>query len=412
MTELYPVIRNGRAELLQGGAAEAVVHYDLDHRLLRAIFWLDKERGADVTKFLERDGTLRIGDIRIPYRLWVLAAPYVHAYTLTKLEDHVDRLVKLVGKELRGRRVALGYSGGKDSTAALLVLLALAEKLGLKLDVLYIHIPYIESPRNVKFVEEVAKRLSIDIEIIEAPRRKFRSYLLWRGLPRRGDRWCTFFKVKPMREYKKRHRGALEVVADRIMEAPKRLEKLAAPASRHEYLSGRKFRPTYLMTLLDVVKLTREADLVHPAYFDGLPRVACTLCPFKSLHEFTVIEELEDPGFIETVLKKEHRKWYSDIPYEVFAEHHLWRYPRKEAILVYRAKQVLEKMLERGEVEEVKAREVNENYRSLWVESLPEAPILNPPDVAARVLSARIVKPVPPRTTDKVTRQDETEAQQ
>ncbi len=393
MTELYPVVRGGRVERLQGGAAEATVWYGPGHEEPRALFWVEPGRAVDVTRFLDARGDLVVGDVRLPYRLWVLSVPYVHGYTFQSLEEHVDRLARLVGRELRGRRVVLGYSGGKDSTAALLVLLALQERIGFRLDVMYIHIPFIESPRNVRFVEWVARRLSIDIEIVEAPRKKFRSYLLWRGLPRRGDRWCTFFKVKPMREYKKRHRGALEVVADRIMEAPKRLEKLAAPASRHEYLSGRKFRPTYLMTLLDVVRVVREAGLVHPAYLDGLPRVACTLCPFKSLHEFTVLEELEDPGLIETVLRKEHRKWYQEIPFEDFVEHHLWRYPRREAILVYRVKRMLGDMAERGELEVVEAGVVNEGYRSIWVEELPDAPLLNPPDVAAAVLSRRIVYP-------------------
>ncbi len=393
MTELYPVVREGRVERLQGGAAEATVWYTPSHGSPRALFWLEPGRAVDVTRFLDERGDLVVGDVKLPYRLWVLSVPYVHGYTFRELEDHVDRLAGLVGRELRGKRVVLGYSGGKDSTAALLVLLALQERIGFRLDVMYIHIPFIESPRNVRFVESVARRLGIDIEIVEAPRKKFRSYLLWRGLPRRGDRWCTFFKVKPMREYKKRHRGALEVVADRIMEAPKRLEKLAAPASRHEYLSGRKFRPTYLMTLLDVVRVVREAGLVHPAYLEGLPRVACTLCPFKSLHEFTVIEELEDPGLIETVLRKEHRKWYQEIPFEDFVEHHLWRYPRREALLVYRAKKLLAEMVEKDGLEVVEARVVNEGYRSVWVEELPEAPLLNPPDVAATVLSRRIVYP-------------------
>ena len=393
MTELYPVVKDGRVERLQGGAAEATVWYTLGHETLRALFWLEPETGVDVTRLLDERGDLHVGELRLPYRLWTLSVPYIHGYTFERLEEHVERLARLVGRELRGRRVVLGYSGGKDSTAALLVLLALQERVSFKLDVMYIHIPFIESPRNVRFVEEVARKLGVDIEIVEAPRKKFRSYLLWRGLPRRGDRWCTFFKVKPMREYKKRHRGALEVVADRLTEAPKRLEKLAAPASRHEYLSGRKFRPTYLMTLLDVVRVVREAGLVHPAYLDGLPRVACTLCPFKSLHEFTVEEELEDPGLIETVLRKEHRKWYQEIPYEDFVRHHLWRYPRREALQVYQAKRVLEKLVEKGELETVDAREVNAGYRSLWVEPLPEAPLLNPPDVAAQALSKRIVYP-------------------
>ena len=401
MTELYPVVdAEGRLVRLQGGSAEATVYYRYDpergeYRVERIIFWLDVDRGVDVTRLVDKRGFLRVGEVSLPVRLWLLAAPYVHAYTFHTLDEHVERIVRAVGREVRGRRVVLGYSGGKDSTAALLVLMRLAERLGIRLDVMYIHMPFIESPRNVRFVEWVSRRLGVDIEVVEAPRRGMKSYLLWRGLPRRGDRWCTFFKVKPMREYRKRYRSALEVVADRIMEAPKRLEKLAAPAARHEYLSGRKLRPTYLMTILDVVRVVREAGLVHPAYLDGLPRVACTLCPFKALHEFRIFEELEDPGFIEAVLRKEHRKWYSEIPWEDFVKHHLWRYPRREALQVYRAKEVLGEMLERGELEEVDAREVEEGYRSLWVNPLPEAPVLNPPDVAARVLSVRLVKPIP-----------------
>ena len=397
MTELYPVVRGGRVEALQGGAAEATVIYHPETLEPRVYIWLDKSRGVDATRFLDERGNLHIGGYAVPVRLWLISAPYIHAYTVRDADEQAERLARLVGRELRGKRVVLGFSGGKDSLAALLVLLRLQERIPFKLDVMYIHVPYLESPRNIKFVEEVSRRLGVDIEVVEPPRKKMRSYLLWRGLPRRGDRWCTFFKVKPMREYKKRHRGALEVVADRLTEAPKRLEKLAGPASRHEYISGRKFRPTYLLTLLDVVRIVRQSGLIHPAYFDGLPRVACTLCPFKALHEFSVVEELEDPGFIEAVLKKEHRKWYQEIPYEDFVEHHLWRYPRREALLVYRVKKQLEKLAEEEGLGGLGAGEAAANYRSVWVEPLPEAPRLNPPDVAARALSQRVLYPRAPR---------------
>ncbi len=393
MTELYPVVRGGRVEALQGGAAEATVLYDPETLEPRVYFWLSPRRAVEVTRFLDERGNLRVGEVTLPVRLWLVSAPYIHAYTVEDAEEQAERLARLVGRDLRGRRVVLGFSGGKDSLAALLVLLRLRERIPFRLDVMYIHVPYLESPRNTRFVEEVSRRLGVDIEIVEPPRKKMRSYLLWRGLPRRGDRWCTFFKVKPMREYKKRHRGALEVVADRLTEAPKRLEKLAAPASRHEYISGRKFRPTYLLTLLDVVRIVRRAGLIHPAYLDGLPRVACTLCPFKALHEFTVVEELEDPGFIEAVLRKEHRKWYQEIPFEDFVEQRLWRYPRREALQVYRAKKLLEELAEREGLPEMSAEEAAANYRSVWVEPLPEAPRLNPPDVAAKALSQRIIYP-------------------
>ncbi len=372
MTEYYPVIEDGRlvGVIATGGNALLLQRRDKHYYM-----WLTPSRAIEVTSLLVH-GRLPVENDRIPIASWVYGPPYVHARTVTDLSEYARWLARRVGSQVRGRQVVVGVSGGKDSVAALLVLLELREYVEFRLRPMYIHIPLLDTERTLDFIDKVSSRLGIEIEVVEAPRRHLKSMLKWKGLPRRGLRWCTYYKVKPMRLVRKEDRRSLEVVADRAYEAPKRLRKLVHAARAQAVLVGRKFRPTYTMTLPDVVEIVRRTGLVHPDYLEGMPRVACSMCPYKSLYEFRSLNELEDPGFIEEVLRKEWKKWYSEIEWEKFLEMHLWRFPRRQALAVYRARLLLEE--KRGELGEVRRESVVEVYRRVWEEGIPAPRASNP----------------------------------
>ena len=328
----------------------------------RVYMWLDKHTGVDVTSYVFGD-VLRVRDAQVDLKKWLEKMPVVLGYTLEGLESYVKLLAEAVRDKLGGKRVVLSYSGGKDSSAALVILDKLMEYLSFKLHVVYVHMPFLEPLDNVKFVESVSRKLGLDIEVLSPPKKLVAEKLLEEGLPYRRARWCTYLKVRKVREARKSLRADFEAYGDRLIEAKKRLRRLIKPALSKAFLSGKKFRPTFMLTLLDVVELCKQYGLVHPDYLKGLPRVSCSLCPYKALHEFSITPGVEDPGFIEEVLRRSYAKWYEGkVDYDKFLEQELWRYTPTVAKMFCRAKEKLKEV--EGEV--VEAAKIHELYSSIW----------------------------------------------
>ncbi len=387
MTELYPLVRGGRLAGVLGTGGDATKL--CSNRSCRYFLWMTPGEAWEVTGVMSRRGVVELegegGRGFAPVASWVASPPYVHARSFNDLEEYVEYLHRLVGRELRGRRVLLGFSGGKDSVAALLVLLRLQELAGFRLHVLYVHIPFLEPEENIAFVESIGRRLSVEVEIVEAPRREMKTLLKWKGMPRRGYRFCTVYKAKPMRRLRKEDPGLIEVIGDRLTESPKRFRRLSKAAAARAVLVGRKFRPTYLFTLYDVVTLVRRHGLIHPDYMRGLPRVACSLCPFRALYEFLADETgLEESELIQQVYRKMWSKWYSWVSYDLFQEQRLWRFSALAAKPLIYLKQLLARRL-RSPAGAVAARSVADAYRRVWVEDLPPAPVLRSPWLAGEL---------------------------
>ena len=188
------------------------------------------------------------------------------------------------------------------------------------------------------------------------------------------------------RRIRKEDRRAVEVVADRLTESPKRLLRLSRAAAHEAILVGRVFRPTYMFTLLDVVSIVRKSGLIHPDYLEGIPRVACHICPFKALHEYRVLPSLEDPGLIEEAMKRTWARWYYWAPYEDFRAQHLWRFDAATARAVYRARRRLLGNGLPGLL--LTASAVEEGYKSIWTNPLPKTPIVDPWEAARTALRA------------------------
>jgi len=352
----------------------------------RVYMWLDKHAGVDVTSYVFGD-VLRVRDAQIDLKKWLEKMPVVLGYTLEGLESYVKLLAEAVRDKLGGKRVVLSYSGGKDSSAALVILDKLMEYLPFKLHVVYVHMPFLEPLDNVKFVESVSRKLGLDIEVLSPPKKLVAEKLLEEGLPYRRARWCTYLKVRKVREARKSLRADFEAYGDRLIEAKKRLRRLIKPALSKAFLSGKKFRPTFMLTLLDVVELCKQYGLVHPDYLQGLPRVSCSLCPYKALHEFSITPSVEDPGFIEEVLRRSYAKWYEGkVDYDKFLEQELWRYTPTVAKMFCRAKERLKEV--EGEV--VEAAKIHELYSSIWRSAPRGIPKLSLEDVI-QVAKASIV---------------------
>ncbi len=376
--EPYPIV--SREGFLMGFICSSTEFTEISwvSGLTRLYMWLSPHSGVDVTSLVE-NGILRRGGVEVQVDKWLEKMPITYGYTINDLDSYVDWLSSIIKSSVEGKKVILSYSGGKDSTSALIVLLKLMERISFKLHVAYIHMPYLESPENIKFIDQVSRRLNIEIEVVEPPRRIVLKRLMRDGLPYRRARWCTYLKVRMIRELEKRYDTDFEVYGDRVVEAGKRLKRLAKLASKRAFVIGGKFRPTFTLTLLDVVKLCRSHGIVHPDYLRGLPRVSCSYCPYKSLHEFSAISQVEDPGLIDEILKREYEKWYKDkIEFDDFINEALWRYAPAIARMFHRARSDLKGLV----LNSIDSSDVHEMLSSLWINSLPRAPTLSLDDVA------------------------------
>ncbi len=392
--ERYPVLGGGgEVRGFQVSSVEFSVLYSSDQREKRSYMWITSEYGVPVDEYID-NGVLRVGGVSIEYARLVEDIPWPLVYVTPSLEDYIGWVAGLYGAELRGKTVMVNFSGGKDSTAVLAVVAGLQERLeGLKAYAVYSHVSFLEPPRNIDFAVKAAERLGVDIEVVEADRELMKKRLLEEGLPYRGRRWCTYMKLRPIKMLKKQRRPHIIADGDRMTEAFKRFMRLYQMSPRKPRLySGGRLRPIYIWTLLDIVQNVRALGLVHPDYYEGLPRVACMMCPYKALHEFSEkqLELLEDPGLIEEAIKTSYRRWYpaDKIPWEDFRSQHLWRHHPVVALKMYRAKRLL---TSREPSEEIRAETVEAMYRSLWTNPMPRAPHVNPDD-AVRELSATVLE--------------------
>ncbi len=381
--ERYPVL-SANGEILgftvSGGDFTAL--YD-SRGVRRAVYmWTSTRTGVRVDD-LVRDGFLVLegrsgGRLVIDVERYLEDIPWPLAYfSRGGVEGYAEWLDREIGGRVEGRSVLVNFSGGKDSTAVLALLSRLAEKRGADVTAVYSHVPFIEPKRNIVFAERAAKRLGADIVLVEAERRVFEKRLREDGLPYRGWRWCTYMKLKPVKQTRKELKPDYTADGDRMAEAFKRYKRLVSMSPKKpRVLSGTRIKPIYILTLVDVVRIVRQVDLVHPDYYLGFPRVACHYCPYIVPHELELVrvDELEDPGLLEEALRATHRRDYSEIPWEDFYSRALWRHhPRPARIILEAAKR-----LEREERETIDAATVNERFKTLWVNPLPVLPEAEP----------------------------------
>uniref|UniRef100_A0A7J3X587 Phosphoadenosine phosphosulfate reductase n=1 Tax=Thermofilum pendens TaxID=2269 RepID=A0A7J3X587_THEPE len=284
--------------------------------------------------------------------------------SLVDPEERVARAAAAVGERLRGRHVLVDFSGGKDSTLNLLLVSLLSERVGFRVTPVYVHVPYLEPPSSVDHAERIAAKLGYHLEVVEASRSQMLFYLSREGLPRRGSRWCTSLKMRALREARRRLSPDYEARAERLAESGKRMERLSLAFSRSVYIAGKTLNLVYDLPALAVAQILREHDLVHPHYLDGLPRVSCSLCPYRSLYELTLSRAypLEDEGLVEHAAYMQFRRLYSTVSHwEEFWSYALWRFPPSAA------KWRLEEREATGTDEALALEEARSMFKSMWV---------------------------------------------
>ena len=341
----------------------------------KTFFWLEPNVAYSVTQFLDDNYWIHFDSDSLYLLNYLDLTPSLFGYVAYDIDEYVNIIKSRVKDRIKGCKVLFSYSGGKDSNASLVILSKLQELISFKLYVAYVHVPILDSEKNIDIAEKLVRKLGLDLIVLEADKKLIKKRISDEGLPHRGHRWCTYQKIKPIRKFKREYNIDYEVINDRAFETFKRLISLVQYANQRIFISGRKFRPIFPLTFLDIVKINRDFGLVHPSYTFGNTRVSCTLCPYRSFVEVNhnEVKSLSEYNFICQVLEYEYQKWYSDLlSYKDFAKFAMWRYGRYQSEQIVRFRKFLHKR--KDNLEKITYNEVVEYLRSPWVYPLPQAP--------------------------------------
>ncbi|ASJ14979.1 phosphoadenosine phosphosulfate reductase domain-containing protein [Thermococcus radiotolerans] len=191
-------------------------------------------------------------------------------------------------RRFEGHDIVVPWSGGKDSTAALL----LASEVFDDVTAVYVRMEY-EMPGTDEYVEEIARRLGVDVIRIDVPMPLDRY-----GVPTHSNRWCTRLKVEALYRAASEFEKPLLLVGDRDGESARRRLKPPVLERRNDVL-GRflEVMPVKFWSglMVQLFLLMRGIEL-HPLYYEGFYRLGCTVCPSLSDWEVRLLRKREKEG--------------------------------------------------------------------------------------------------------------------
>lgn len=197
--------------------------------------------------------------------------------------------------------IVVSSSAGKDSQAMLDYVVELAEAAGVVDRVVVVHcdLGRVEWPGTRELAEQQAARYGVRFAVVRRERGDLLDQVEARGLwPSPKQRYCTSDQKRgPIHrlytELAARYRQIfanrsriLSCQGMRAEESPARAKR--APCGQDERASnGRRlvdnWLPIHSWTVNEVwsrIKAGRTADLIHPAYGLGMPRLSCCFCIF------------------------------------------------------------------------------------------------------------------------------------
>ncbi len=222
----------------------------------------------------------------------------------TSLKIHESICMKIL-REVVERydpdRIIVPWSGGKDSTAVLLLTLRTFKKdyvvpifvdTGLELDLNYIYVKYVSKLLNIDTIVEYA---GID-KAIES-----------RELPTHENRWCTKMKINALyRAISKVSDKPLIVVGDRDNESLLRLKRPFI-RTHGKYMQVAPIK--YWSSIMVQLYLLMNRVPLNPLYMIGFYRIGCYICPAYRVWELNIaqryFEELCESVSFESLLREQ-----------------------------------------------------------------------------------------------------------
>lgn len=180
-------------------------------------------------------------------------------------------------RRFKGYDIVVPWSGGKDSTAALI----LAKETFDEVNAVYVRMEY-EMPETEEYIEKLAGKLGVNLIRVDVPMPidKF-------GMPIHRNRWCTKMKVEALYNAVSEFENPLLVVGDRDGESARRRLKPPVVERKTDFGQILEVMPIKFWSgmMVQLFILMRGFDL-NPLYYEGFYRLGCTVCP--SLAEWEV----------------------------------------------------------------------------------------------------------------------------
>ena len=201
-------------------------------------------------------------------------------------------------EQFKGHDIIVPWSGGKDSTAALI----LASKVFKDVTAIYVKMEY-EMPQTDEYIEKLAKKLGVDVieTFVPMPVGKY-------GIPTHHNRWCTRMKVEALYKAVKNFENPILVVGDRDGESARRRLKPPVIERENEILGTiLEIMPIKFWSgmMVQLYILMNDLDL-HPLYYEGFYRLGCTICPSLSGWEIKLLEKRNElPEFFRNFVFKQ-----------------------------------------------------------------------------------------------------------
>ncbi|NJE11361.1 phosphoadenosine phosphosulfate reductase family protein [Thermococcus sp. MAR1] len=201
--------------------------------------------------------------------------------------DYLEAFVeasKAFLENFRGHEVIVPWSGGKDSTAVLI----LAKEVFGDVTAIYVRMEY-EMPGTDEYVEKLSRKLGVNLIRVDVPM-PIERY----GMPTHKNRWCTRKKVEALYSVVSGFENPVLLVGDRDGESTRR--RLKPPVIERTTEFGRiveampiKFWSGFMVQLF---VLMRGFEL-HPLYYEGFYRLGCTVCPSLAEWEVGLLKKMK-----------------------------------------------------------------------------------------------------------------------
>ena len=209
---------------------------------------------------------------------------------------------KYAFEELADREVVVSVSGGKDSTAMVLLL----KEAGIPYHPVYMDTGW-DHPATHTYLFDYLQPIIGEVKVLRNPKGGMRDLVEQRlQFPSRVVRYCTGeLKLEPVRKY-------IRSLEDEIVNAVGvRAQESARRANYPEWeyspeLKSDVWRPIIKWTEDDVIEMHRRHDVrPNPLYLLGSNRVGCWPCLFASKSALRILAR-EDPKRVDEIREFEH----------------------------------------------------------------------------------------------------------